>query len=370
MIQDKTILIFSSEFPPLPGGIGNHALNLANQLSLNGYEVTVLTDQRSNAIFEDVRFDSKLAFKVHRTKREKVNFLTYINRIGKGFQLVTSKNEYVIASGKFSLWLCALFSVFFKKKNYIAILHGSEIRAGGSISKLVTNWSLKQFDKIISVSNFTKETALKYNPNLKIEVVNNGFVVPKANETTFRNNFSKNPKIVTVGNVSYRKGQHNVIHVLPMLKAHFPTIVYHCIGIPTEKASFLALAKKLNVQDCIIFHGALSNDEMLAVLNDADVFFMLSDVLDNGDFEGFGIAILEANSFGIPAIGSNNSGIVDAIKVGYSGELVDPKNSTDIVASFLKIMTNYDVYSKNAIQWSTNFSWDIIGRKYIEIIER
>ena len=97
---------------------------------------------------------------------------------------------------------------------------------------------------------------------------------------------------------------------------------------------------------------------------------MLSDVLDNGDFEGFGIAILEASSLGIPSIGSNNSGIIDAIKTGFSGELVNPKNKGEIVQALLKIMNNYDDYSRNAIKWSANFSWDTIGAKYIEIIEK
>ena len=50
------ILIVASEFPPLPGGIGNHAYNLASNLVSLGYEVTVIADHR-DSIADEVKFD-------------------------------------------------------------------------------------------------------------------------------------------------------------------------------------------------------------------------------------------------------------------------------------------------------------------------
>jgi phosphatidylinositol alpha-1,6-mannosyltransferase len=364
MIQDKKILILTSEFPPLPGGIGNHAYSLSNYLHKYGYDVSILTDFRSGK--DDLVFDKEQDFTTYRVNRNK---LTQFNRIKKAFSLA-KKMETLICSGKFSLWVGGLLKSFFFKKQFIAVLHGSEIRAGGKISKALTQWSLKRFDKIIAVSNFTKAVALKYNPSLKIDVINNGFVIPNSTLLKSSIEVKGNPKIVTVGNVTHRKGQHNVINALPLLKKHFPTIHYHCIGIPTEEKTFKDLAKSLNLVENVTFHGALPLEDLVSVLNDTDVFFMLSNVLENGDFEGFGIAILEANTLGLPSIGSNNSGIIDAIKTGFSGELVDPKNKEEIAESFIKIMNNYQNYSSNAISWSSNFTWDKVGKKYIELIEK
>ena len=53
MKSSKKILIVTSEFPPQPGGIGNHGFHLANQLSKNFYEVEVITDNRSVSGFEE-----------------------------------------------------------------------------------------------------------------------------------------------------------------------------------------------------------------------------------------------------------------------------------------------------------------------------
>ena len=46
-MNKKNILIVSSELPPQPGGIGNHAYHLSTQLQKNQYQVTVVTDMRS-----------------------------------------------------------------------------------------------------------------------------------------------------------------------------------------------------------------------------------------------------------------------------------------------------------------------------------
>src|SRR5690606_23857699 len=103
----KNTLILTSEFPPLPGGIGNHAYNLSKHLQQSGYNVTVITDYRNR--MEDDVFDQQQAFKIVRIKR---NITTYLNRILKAFSLVKSY-QIIIASGKFSLWLGAFLSLFF-----------------------------------------------------------------------------------------------------------------------------------------------------------------------------------------------------------------------------------------------------------------
>lgn len=360
----KKFLIISSEFPPLPGGIGNHAYALAKFLQNSGYQISVLTDFRSEK--EDIVFDAQQKIFTSRVYR---TVFTPLKRIIKAFSLAKN-NSTIICSGKFPLWIGGLLKFFFHDKKFIAVLHGSEIRAGGNFSQMLTRWSLKQFDEVIAVSNFTKAMALKVNPKLKIEVINNGFEMLESNGFIERKQIQGNPKIITVGNITYRKGQQNVINALPLLKKYFPEIHYHCIGIPTEIIAFQQLADRLEIANNITFHGAIPTTELVSILKESDVFMMLSDVLNNGDFEGFGIAILEANALGIPAIGSNNSGIRDAIKSGFSGELVDPKNNEEISQVLIKIMSNYDFYAANAIHWSKELTWEKVGRKYIQILER
>ncbi len=354
----KTLLI-SSEFPPLPGGIGNHAFLLAKFLNKNNYEVSVISDFRDE--HKDRMFDQKQEFSIFRIKRTS---FTYFNRIAKSYSLA-KMNNIIICSGKFSLWLGGLLSLFFKRKKFVAVLHGSELNAGNSLLQKLTQWSLKRFNTLIAVSNYTKNYALKINPNLKIKVINNGieFLV---NEPLRKSSNSIN--LVTVGNLTQRKGQQNVIKVLPLLKTTYPDIHYHCIGITTEKEKFVNLAKSLKVSEHITFYGALSDNDKTNILIESTIFMMLSQTVKN-DFEGFGIAILEANAMGIPAIGSKDSGISDAINDNYSGCLVNQEDVNDVAAAVETIMSNYSVFSENAKLWSHNFDWNRVVENYIQSIE-
>ena len=54
----KSILLITSEFPPQPGGIGNHAYYLALYLSKKGYEVQVIADQRDEDNSDEIEFDT------------------------------------------------------------------------------------------------------------------------------------------------------------------------------------------------------------------------------------------------------------------------------------------------------------------------
>jgi phosphatidylinositol alpha-1,6-mannosyltransferase len=367
----KNILLITSEFPPLPGGVGNHALNLALSLQKNDFGVTVVTDYRSEKIENEQVFDANLPFKVLRIERRKIIFVSYLNRIFQIFKLIKKdKGVVIISSGRFSLWMGGFFKTVFPNTRSIAILHGSEINLISKIKSLITNWSLKKFDDLIAVSNFTKNIALEKNAALKISVINNGFSFSKTNVNNSGLIIKGNPAVITVGNVTQRKGQINVINSLPLLKEKFPVIHYHVVGIPTEKKKLEQVANNLNVIDNITFHGALSNEELNIILAQSKVFFMLSNYLKDGDFEGFGIALLEANMLGIPAIGSKDSGIADAIKDGFSGRLVNPHDVNEIVSALSDIMSNYEDYAANAKEWSSQFKWDIVGKKYLEIIEK
>ena len=356
----KPTLILTSEFPPLPGGIGNHAYNLSKYLQQFGYNVTVISDYRNRA--EDTVFDQQQAFKIVRINR---NIATYLNRILIAFSLAKS-HQTIIASGKFSLWLGAFLSLFFSNKKYISVIHGSELKAGGNISQRLTRWSLKRFDKHITVSNFTKRKTLEIHPNIDVTVINNGIELDSFSKEIHQP--LSQVHLITVGNLTQRKGQQNVIKALPLLKEKFSNIHYHCVGIFSEKERLESLAKQLDITENITFHGALSNDDKNTLLQKSTIFMMLSEQVKN-DIEGFGIAVLEANALGLPAVGSINSGVEDAVKDRFSGRLVNPHQLEDIVSAISDIIENYAIYSENAHEWARRFDWNIIIKNYIDLIE-
>ena len=323
-----------------------------------------MCDTRSQNGEAEKEFDKGLSFEVVRIPRKKILLFSYLKRISTAFSL-TQNTDIILCSGKFSLWLGAFLSFFFHRK-FVAVIHGSEINLPNRVLRKFTDWSLKRFDTIIAVSNYTKASVSHL--HLKnIEVVPNGFDI--AVPSLPRNKKEPVPVLITVGNVTQRKGQHNVINALPDLLKQYPDLKYHIVGIPTEKDKLERVALHLGVENAVVFFGKVSEEEKIELLQQADVFVMLSETTQAGDVEGFGIAILEANALGIPAIGSLGCGIEDAIKDGASGKLINNKDPKEFAEALEEILNNYGIYSTQAKIWSQDFTWEKIMDLYLAILK-
>jgi phosphatidylinositol alpha-1,6-mannosyltransferase len=361
------LLIISSEFPPNVGGIGNHAYNLAKALTEQGFVVEVVADIIEVDDKELEIFASKQGFKIHWIRRREFVLETYLARILKAVSLA-GKFEKVICSGKFSLWMAVLLRMRYPNKELIAVVHGTELDLKLKTAKSVTSYSLRKFNKIISVSNYTQQFLPKSLPSGILQ-----FVIPNGiNGSEFIidavSALPGVPALITVGNVTERKGQENVIAALPQILGRYPAARYHIVGKPTSKERIEIKAKELAVGNSIQFYGAVSRDELLQKLKAASIKLMLSNHTAAGDFEGFGIAVLEANAFGVPAIGSRDSGIADAIEHGETGVLVNQHNPEEVAGAVETILNNYSCFSNNAKEWARQHDWKIIVKKYVEVL--
>jgi len=359
----KKILIITSEFPPQPGGIGIHAHQLAKGLVKKGFQVKVICDQRSRDGEEERRFDAEQLFEVVRVRRNDLILWTYIKRLQTAIRLLKTA-DVVLVSGKFSLWTGGLLRGI-RKKPLVAILHGTEMQLSSAILRKLTDASLKRFHTVVAVSQYTK--SLTDHLDLKnVCVIPNGFEI--AGVKTIKKLNHHAPRLITVGNVTQRKGQHNVIRALPVLLKKHPNLQYHIVGIPTDRSKLEKIAADANVSDAVVFHGRVDEATKRNLLLAADVFVMLSEATPSGDVEGFGIAILEANALGLPAIGALGCGIEDAIEDGFSGRLIAHENPDQLEQALADILQNYPVYSQQAKQWSTNFTWDKVMERYLEVL--
>lgn len=360
----------TSEFPPGPGGIGNHAYNLAQSLSEQGFNVDVLADERKEYRKHQEEFDTKSQFSTHRIKLHKFRGLMYLDRF-KTLTGLIQQNEIILASGKFPIWLVGAFSMFYKRK-FLAVIHGTEVNLKNRIARNLVLFFLRRFENIIAVSNYTK-SLLSNKLQSRTEVIPNGYNNHKWKADSSNSKALPNPSrpvLVTVGHINKRKGQHNVINKLPALRHIYPSVEYHCIGIPSEKSNFLRLAADLGVGENVFFHGTLSDSEMIKIVSTANIVVMLSTPNNKGDVEGFGISIIEANALGLPSIGSKDCGIEDAINDGQSGILIEYDDTEAFVGAVKTIMENYASYSAVALKWSEQHNWDKIVNSYVEVLKK
>lgn len=142
--------------------------------------------------------------------------------------------------------------------------------------------------------------------------------------------------ILTVGRLASAetyKGHDRIIQCLPMLQAIVPEVAYLIVGGGDDMPRLKALAQETGVQDSVIFAGRVAEEELQDHYGISDVFAMPS------DGEGFGIVFLEAAATGIPVVGGNCDGSLDALADGEIGTPVDPhdpRQLTEALAQAIK----------------------------------
>ena len=107
------------------------------------------------------------------------------------------------------------------------------------------------------------------------------------------------------------KGHEYVIRAIPKLLEMGYNIEYHLAGgvVGQKSNTFLAdLAKKIGVEDRVIFCGSLSVSQMPAYYDSLDLYIQPSKQ------EGLPRAVIEAMSRGCPVIGTNIAGIPELIQ--------------------------------------------------------
>ena len=149
----------------------------------------------------------------------------------------------------------------------------------------------------------------------------------------------------------------------------FPNLKYVSIGDGDEGNNLLRLRKALGLEKNVEFIFKSTEQEKVALLEQSNIFVMPS-VIYKKSVEGFGITYIEAASYGKPSIGGIYGGEGDAIKSGQTGYLCNGNDLNAIYDTLLKILANdhYLELGANALEFSKNFRWEKIVKKYISLI--
>ena len=335
------LLMISSEFPPGPGGIGNHAYHLALNLHRLGWDVIVQSPQDYAKDEEIARLKSKLPFKLMRAHSGRGRAREALSRIRVGSRLVKEQRpDCLLGTGLSGVWVAAALSAL-RHLPMMAIAHGSEFGTVGGFSGWLNRRAFERATMVVAVSQFTRGMVEKAGIRARqLTVIPNaanceeGGLLSAQERNSFRRKagFDDIPLLLTVGHVSERKGQEVVIRALPLILQRVPRVQYLMIGLPTLEKRLRALAENLGVSEHVHFLGKVPDEEKRSWLNCCDVFLMTSRTLANGDCEGFGIAAIEAAMYGKPAVVSDSAGILEAIQDGVTG-LAVPEGDSSATAS-------------------------------------
>jgi len=361
-------LISTRNFPPDVGGIQNLMEGLSNAL-LNHGPVKVFADSFENS--ENYDLNSKLDI-------QRISGFKIFKKYRKANLVKEFIKDNDIRAVFFDHWKSLEnieLSTLERTKSF-CLIHSKEINhpIGSSLNKRMIS-ALNKANFIIANSDFTKNLATKLGyKNKNIKVINPGCNYPiqvneegkKFAENIFTDAF---PKLITVSRLDGRKSHKNVLMTIKNLLPKFPKLKYVSIGDGDEKSNLEKLSKELGLIDQVRFIYKSTEQEKIGLLEKSDIFIMPS-VIYKKSVEGFGITFIEAASYGKPSIAGKFGGEADAVLEGKTGYLCDGNDLNNLYETILKILDN-DNYKKlgaNALEFSKNFSWNKIVKKYIELI--
>lgn len=330
----------TSEFPPGPGGIGTHAHQLALGLQRLGWEPLVLASQDYAADQDVAAFNASQPFRVVRFRKVPGPPLEAAYReIVLARELRSFAPDVLVASGSRPVMLAAARFAG-RKIPLVAMGHGTEFGARSGWQAAAMRAAFGRATAIVCVSEFTRGEMHAAGIHSKEErVIPNGAdpgrfrCLPKADAPAIRRELGLPPDvplIVTVGNVTDRKGQDIVVRALAEIRE---PVHYAIVGMPTRGVEIASLAEELGVADRVHLLGRLDGTRLVRLLNAADIFVMTSRHTRDGDFEGYGIAVIEAALCGLPAVVAGGSGLAEAIVDGKTGVCVPPEEPVATAAA-------------------------------------
>ncbi len=335
-------LILSSEFPPGPGGIGGHALALARGLVDRGWGLEVLTRQDYADVEEIEAFNRREDYPIGTLPRQRIARPLRARDVAR-----RSGADVIVASGAASVWIASRIGGGTAK---VAIAHGTELTAGNGLRRAATRQAFRSMDGIVCVSHHTRDVARDAGiDGPPLEVIPNGAdaerfrpltadeIAATRRDLTANGDATGGPVLLTVGHVSHRKAQDVMIRALPTVAKVHPGVRYLVAGLPSRQPEYERLARSLGVSRHVTFLGRVTEDDLPRIYGASDLFVLVSRT-DRGDFEGYGIAAIEAALCGRPTLATLGAGLEEAVLDGETGLLVpadDPEATAEAVLGLL-----------------------------------
>lgn len=222
-------------------------------------------------------------------------------------------------------------------------------------------------DQIVTISKNSRKDYMKIDSNTPIEIVYpavpgryNSYINTDSTKTLKKYKL-KPGYFLAVSTIEPRK------NILNLIDAYLKT------GLK-EKMVFAGVAGWKNSQiislinkhrDKIIFTGYVPEDDLISLYKEALCLVYPS------YYEGFGLPILEAMSFGTPVICSNTSSMTEV--GGNAAIYIDPFKTESIVSALQKISRNKKIISalsKKGLAQSKKFSWKNSAKKMNKIYQK
>ena len=232
----------------------------------------------------------------------------------------------------------------------ITTLHGTDITLVGNDKSFyqAVKFNIEESDGITAVSHYLQQRTLQeFNIDREIRVIHN-FVdalrYSHASNDCAKGHFAPQGEKVVMHASNFRsvKRVEDVVQIFAKIQERIPAKLL-LVGEGPDRMLIQQRVTELRLSDQVVFLG--EQDYMEELLSCADLFILPSEQ------ESFGLVALEAQSFGVPVIGTNVGGLPEVVIHGETGFLLPVGEIEGMAAKSLELLESPDLYAsfqKNA----------------------
>jgi glycosyltransferase involved in cell wall biosynthesis len=153
-----------------------------------------------------------------------------------------------------------------------------------------------------------------------------------------------NDCVLFVGRLVEMKGCEYLIRAMRVVQACRPAAELTIVGDGPLRPYLERLAKELRVQ--CKFMGVQSTAIIRQLLRKSRLLSLPSVTTADGQVEGLGIALLEAQAMGVPVVSTLHAGIPEAVADGVTGILAPERDSEKLAAAILRLLEDRDLWQR------------------------
>ena len=142
-------------------------------------------------------------------------------------------------------------------------------------------------------------------------------------------------RLLSVGRLVEGKGIAYAIRAVALLRDTVPHLRYDIVRDGPLRSGLQRLIAELGLSDAVTLHGAWSSEEVQRTMAAAHLFVHACVTSREGDEEGQGMVLVEAQASGLPVVATRHGPFPEVVQDGLSGYLVperDPAALADRLA--------------------------------------
>jgi len=276
-------------------------------------------------------------------------------------------------------WIALLLKKL-RGTSFLCYVHGEELRLGFASRQY--GWMMRQIlthaEYVVANSHNTAHILQSQwaVPPDRIRLLHPGVdverFVPGAYDLEVRGTlgWGNRPVVLTVGRLQERKGHDTLIQSLSQIREVFPDVLYCIIGDGEQRSRLEQLVQRHCQEEHVQFRGEVDDRELIQCYQQCDLFALPNrDV--NGDIEGFGMVLLEAQACGKPVVAGSSGGTAETMRIPETGRVVPcdgPDDLAHVLVELLAAPLLRAQMGRAARQWTVDrFSWESLSQEAFEL---